>query len=150
MAAGEMTMTELNQHTMFLREHISLPRGIALAAEPFCDGWVVLSSGDALWLEKKTANLKWNLIVLTDTHARDGIARSAPEAIHRAVRLALQGVRRDFNAAELEKIEATRRMCLYLAKARISSRQLQESPFLGECQELSVRRAPAIFEAGNQ
>lgn len=143
-------MTELNRRTMFLREHISLPRGIALAAEPFCDGWVVLSSGDAMWLEKKIANLGWNLIVLTDTHARDGIARSAPSATHRAVRLALQDVRRDFNAAELEKVDATRRMGLYLAKARISSRHIQESPFLGGCEELSVRHTPATFEAGNR
>jgi hypothetical protein len=143
-------MTELNRHTIFLREHISLPAGIALAAEAFCDGWVVLKSGDALWLEKTIASLGWNFIVLTDVHARDGIASSASEAIHRSVRLALQSVSRDFNAAEIEKVVATRRLWLYIATARIFSRQIQESPFLGGCEELSVHHARETFEAGNQ
>lgn len=143
-------MTELIRHTMFLREHISLPQGIALAAEPFCDGWVILKSGDAAWLGKKIGGFGWNFIVLTDLHVRDAIARSAPAAMHRSVRLALQGISRDFNAAEIEKVETTRWLCLYIAKARILSREIQESPFLGGCEELSVHHAPETFEAGDQ
>jgi hypothetical protein len=150
MAAGGTAMMEPHPHTIFLREQISLPAGIALAAEPFCEGWVILNSGDAPWLEKKIASLGWKFIVLTDVHARDGIARSASEAIRRSVRCALQSVSRDFNAAEIEQVIATRRLWLYIATARISSRQIQESPFLGGCEELSVHYVPETFEAGNQ
>ncbi|MFP5229082.1 MAG: hypothetical protein ACLGXA_15815 [Acidobacteriota bacterium] len=143
-------MRELNPHAMFLREHISLPEGLALAAESFCDGWVILNSGDAAFLEKKVAALGWNFISLTDVHLRDGIARSAAEAIQSALRRALQSINRDFNAAEIESVEATRRLWLYTAKARIVSRQIQESPFLGGCEELSVHHAPQTFEAGDR
>lgn len=143
-------MGELNRHTMFLREHISLPEGIALAADPYCDGWVILNSGDAAWLGKKIAALGWNFIVLPDVHVRNRIARSAPDAIHRCVRLALQSINRDFNAAEIEQVDATRRLWLYIAKARISWRQIQESPFVGGCEELSVHHASQTFEAGGQ
>ena len=143
-------MMEPHPHTIFLREQISLPAGIALAAEPFCEGWVILNSGDAPWLEKKIASLGWTFMVLTDPHTRDGIAGSASEAIHRAIRLALCKIHKRFNAAEVEKIETARRLWLYIAKARILSRHIQESPFLDGCEELSVRHAPETFETGDQ
>ncbi len=143
-------MKEVNRYTMFLREHISLPAGITLAVEHFCDGWVILNSGDAPWLKKKVTDLGWNFITLTDVHSRRGIARSAPEAIQIAVRRALQRINSHFNAAEVENVAATRRLWLYIAEAIILSRQIQESPFLDGSEELSVHHASETFAEGDQ
>src|SRR5277367_6998112 len=91
-------MRELEQHTIFLREHIMLPEGIALAGETICEGWVVLQSGDAPWLDKTIRGLGWNSNVLTRMYWRSGYANSTQGAIYRAAQLALRKVDERFNA----------------------------------------------------
>lgn len=58
-------MRELGQHTILLRKHIMLPEGVALAGETLCEGWVILQSGDASWLDKTIRSLGWHSTVLT-------------------------------------------------------------------------------------
>src|ERR1700748_1116898 len=92
-------MRELEQHTIFLREHIMLPEGIALAGETICEGWVVLKSGDAPWLDTAIRSLGWNSTVLTQLYWSRGFANSAQDAVYRAAQLALRKVGKRFNAA---------------------------------------------------
>lgn len=58
-------MRELKQHTTFLRESIVLPEGISFTGETFCEGWTLLESGDASWLDTAIRSAGWNSFVLT-------------------------------------------------------------------------------------
>jgi hypothetical protein len=143
-------MRELEQHTIFLREHIMLPEGIALAGETICDGWVVLQSGDAPWLDKTIRGVGWNSSVLTRMYWKSGYANSAQDAIHRAAQLALRKVDERFNAAEIGHIVVAKHLWFYVARVGIFSRYIQESPFLGSCDELSTRSVRMTFESRHE
>jgi hypothetical protein len=143
-------MRELEEHTIFLREHIMLPEGIALDGETICEGWVVLQSGDAVWLDKTIRGLGWNSNVLTRVYWRCGYANRARDAIQRAAQLALRKVDKRFNAAEIGHIVVVKHLWFYVARVGIFSRYIQESPFLGICDQLSTRPGPMTFESRQQ
>jgi hypothetical protein len=143
-------MPELVEHTIFLREHIMLPEGIALAGNSICEGWVVLQSGDAVWLDKTIRGLGWNSNVLMREHWRRGYANRAQDAIYRAAQLALRKVDKRFNAAEIGHVGVVKHMWFYVARVGIFSRYIQESPFLGICNELSTPPVPITFESRQQ
>ena len=132
-------MRELKPHTIFLREHIMLPQGIAFAGEPICDGWVVLQPGDALWLNKTVEGLGWNFNVLTRMYWRSGYASRAQDAIHKAVQLILRKVAKRFNAAEIGHIVVVKHLWFYVARVGIFSRYIQESSPWGTCDEPSTQ-----------
>src|SRR5579862_3519553 len=143
-------MRELEQHTIFLREHIMLPEGIVLAGETICEGWVVLQSGDAPWLDKTIRDLGWNSNALTKMYWRSGYANTAQDAIYRAAQLALRKVGERFNAAEIGHIAVAKHLWFYVARVGIFSRYIQESPFLGSCDELSTRPVRMTFESRHE
>ena len=140
-------MRELEEHTIFLREHIMLPEGIALAGETICEGWVVLQSGDAPWLDKTIRGLGWNSNALTRMYWKSGFAICAQNAIRRAAQLALRKVNKRFNTAEIGHVAVAKHLWFYVARVGIFSRYIQESPFLGSCDELSTPPVPTTFDA---
>ena len=131
-------MRELEQHTIFLREHVMLPEGIALSGDFFCEGWLVLRSGNALWLDKTIRDIGWNSNVLTKLHWKHGFSTYAHDAIRRAAQLALRKVEKRFNSAEIGRIVVIKYLWFYIAKVAIFSRSIQESPFIGISDELST------------
>lgn len=143
-------MPKLEERTIFLREHIMLPEGIALAGNEICEGWVVLQSGDAMWLDKTIRDLGWNSNVLTQVGWRRGYANRAQDAIYRAAQLALRKVDKRFNAAEIGHLGVVKHLWFYVARVGIFSRYIQESPFLGICDELSAQPVPTTFESRQQ
>lgn len=143
-------MRELEQRTIFLREHIMLPEGIALAGEPICEGWVILQSGDAMWLDKAIRDLGWNSNVLTKMYWRSGYANRAQDAIDRAAQLALRKVNERFNAAEIGHIIVAKHLWFYVARLGIFSRYIQEGPFVGGCDELSAGPVQMTFESRHE
>jgi hypothetical protein len=116
-----------------------LPEGIALAGNGICEGWVVLQSGDAMWLDKTIRDLGWNSNVLTQVSWRRGYANRAQDAIYRAAQLALRKVDKRFNAAEIGHLGVVKYLWFCVARVGIFSRYIQESPFLGICDELSTQ-----------
>ena len=129
-----------------------LPEGIALAGESICEGWVVLQSGDALWLDKTIRGLGWNSNVLTRMYWRSGYANRAQDAVlkRETAQLALRKVEKRFNAAEIGHIDVAKHLWFYVARVGIFSRYIQESPFLGSCDELSTRPAQMAFEVKHE
>src|ERR1700740_563523 len=112
-------MRELELHTIFLREHITLPEGITLAGETICEGWVVLQYGDAPWLDTAIRSLGWNSALLTKLYWNRGFAIYAQGAIRRAAQLALRKVDKRFNAAEIGHVVVTKHLWFYIARVGI-------------------------------
>ena len=139
-------MRELKQHTTFLRESIVLPEGISFTGETFCEGWTLLESGDASWLDTAIRSAGWNSFVLTKKHWRSGFGPYSQNALQKTVRLALRKIDRNHNAAEIEHVEVTKYLWFYLAKISILARQIQRSPFLDMVADLSVLPEPLAWD----
>jgi hypothetical protein len=88
--------------------------------------------------------------VLTQLYWSRGFANRPQDAIYRAAQLALRKVGKRFNAAEIGHIVVTKYLWFYVARVGIFSRYIQESPFLGICDELSTRPEPMTFKSGHQ
>lgn len=115
-----------------------LPEGITLAGNSICEGWVILQSGEATWLDKAIRGLGWNSNMLTRTYWRSGYANRAQDAIYKAAQLALRKVDKRFNAAEIGHVIVVKRLWFYVARVGIFSRCIQENPFPGISEELST------------
>ena len=139
-------MQELKQHTTFLRERIVLPEGISFTGETFCEGWTLLKSDEASWLDLAIRKAGWNSFVLTKEHWRSGFGPYSQDALQKTVRLALRKIGKNYNAAEIEQVKLTKYLWLYLVKISILARQIQRSPFLGAVDELSVLPEPLAWD----
>jgi hypothetical protein len=139
-------MRELKQHTTFLRESIMLPEGISFTGEAFREGWTLLESVDASWLDTAICGAGWNSFVLPKKHWRSGFGPYSQDALQKTVRLALLKIDRNHNAAEIEHVEVTRYLWFYIAKVSILERQIQRSPFLGMVGDLSVLPEPLAWD----
>ncbi len=105
---GSVTMQELKQHTTFLRERVVLPEGISIFGETFCEGWTLLKSEEASWLDSGIRKAGWNSFVLTKEHWRSGFGLYSQDALQKTVRVALRQIGRNHNAAEIEQIKVTK------------------------------------------
>src|ERR1700754_1170533 len=139
-------MQDLEQHTIFLRENTALPDGIALDSKAIYEGWCILQSGDSVWLDAVIRSFGWNSAVLTEIYWGSGYANCAQDAIYRAAQLALRKLNHRFNAAEIGHIVVARHLWFYVARVGVFSRYIQESPFLGTCDELSAYPKATTFE----
>jgi len=81
---------------------------------------------------------------------RRGYANRAKDAIYRAAQLALRKVDKRFNAAEIGHLGVVKHLWFYVARVGIFSWYIQESPFLGICDELSTQPVPTTFESRQQ
>jgi hypothetical protein len=139
-------MQELKQHTTFLRERVALPEGISIFGETFCEGWTLLKSDEASWLDSAIRRAGWNSFVLTKEHWRSGFGPYSQDALQKTVRLALRRIGRNHNVAEIEQIKVTKYLWFYLVKISILASQIQRSPFLGMVDELSVPPEPLAWD----
>lgn len=139
-------MRELKQHTTFLRENIELPEGISITGATFFEGWTLLKSEDASWLDVAIRKAGWNYFVFTKEHWRSGFGPDFQDSLKKTVQLALRKINRNHNAAEIQQVEVTRYLWFYLVKVSILARQIQRSPFLGMVDELSMLPEPPVCE----
>ena len=87
-------MTILAESNVLLRTRIDLPQGFKVAAGEFRDGWMVMRTGGARRLERKTRACGWNFVRLGDAALRSGVGDTSQQAIASALRLALKQIGR--------------------------------------------------------
>ena len=88
--------------------------------------------------------------MLTKLHWSRGFATDAQGAVRRAAQLARRKVDKRFGAAEIGHVVVAKYLWFYLARVSIFPRYIQESPFLGFCDELSTPFVPMAFDGGDQ
>jgi hypothetical protein len=123
-------MHNIAKLTMLLRRHAELPDGLSLAIEEFPEGWNVVQSGDADWLDKKVRRRRWHLHSINEGSPRSGVGKTSQEAIACALKLALRHLSPRFNMAKVEHIELKEYPWFFLAKVKVSSYQIQQSTVL--------------------
>jgi hypothetical protein len=127
---------------MFLRVGCILPDGLDLAQEHFCKEWMCVEDTMAAALDTKVRNAGWHFMWLHSSYSRLGVGRGATSAIGKATTRALNQVERRFNAAELDLVNVSKYPGFQVARVTIHARQIQEGPFLGPVDEISIPRFP--------
>ena len=144
-------MHNIAKLTMLLRKHAELPDGLMLAIEEFPEGWNVVQSGDAHWLDKKVRRRKGHLLLIDEGSLRSGVGKTSQEAIAGALKLALRHLSPCFNAAKVEHIELKEYPWFILAKVKVSSYQIQQSTVLSVIDDSASTTLPmdVMTSSGN-
>ena len=128
---------------MFLRTGCILPDGMDLIQTRFDEKWMSVENATAAILDARIRNAGWHFMFLQTAHSRLGIGRTAESATSKAMALALKQTEGRFNAAGLGLIKVTRFPGLYVAKATLHTRQIQQHASLGLVGEMTLRQIPA-------
>ena len=129
---------------MFLRTGCTLPDGLDLNQEQFCEKWMSVKDTISMALDVKIRNAGWHFMWLPDVCSRFGFGLTAKSATDRAVTRALNRVKRRFNAAELDSIEVSKYPGFQVAKITIYARQIQRSSSLGLVDEMTIRQLETL------
>jgi hypothetical protein len=123
---------------MFLRTGCTLPDGIDLVQEQFCEKW--MSAADTMAV---ALNAGWHFMWLEGTYSRPGAGRTVESAIAKAVALALNQVNGRFHAAELDSISVRKYPGFLVAKVTLHARHIQHAAMLGQLDEMPIPTVPA-------
>ena len=126
---------------MFLRTACTLPDGIDLVQEQFCEKWLSVADTTAAALDVFIRNAGWHFMWLEGPYSRLSAGRTAESAIAKAMMLALNQVKERFNAAELDSINVRKYPGFLVAKVTLHARHIQQAATLGPVQETTIRRA---------
>jgi hypothetical protein len=127
-------------HAMFLRIGCTLPDGLVLRQEPFCEAWASVEGTMPFILDAKVRSLGWHFMGLEDAYSRLGIGLTATSAICNAISRALDRVKSRFNAAELYSIKVPKCPGFRVAKITLHSRHIQKGASLGLIDEMTIRQ----------
>ena len=125
-------------YTIFLRTGCSLPPGLALNQELFCESWMSVEDTTASSLDVKVRSANWHFMWLTESHPSLGIGRTAESAYRNAIALALKKIQQRFNAAELSLLKITKYPGFQVASVVLHSRQIQQHASLGLADEKAL------------
>ena len=117
-------------NTVFLRDECILPSQFTLLQEPFSKGWAEAIGTVASELDAAIRALGWHFMWMVDSRAALALGRTAETAILRALARAFPGVRKRFNAAELDSIQVTNFPGFHLARVTVQARQIQRQTSL--------------------
>ncbi|MFZ3342831.1 MAG: hypothetical protein WA213_18250, partial [Terriglobales bacterium] len=110
---------------VFLRRECVLPDRLDLCLQPVDETWSVVEQIPALVFDTMIRRAGWHFMWLQDSRSRRGIGFTEEAAIRRALSLALKGVAKRFNAAELDSLQITEYPGFQIANVRIQTLQIQ-------------------------
>lgn len=131
----------MKQYAIFLRTGCSLPRGLALVQEPFCEKWISVEDTTAAALDIKVRSANWHFIWLTEAHSGVAMGLTAESACSSAIALALKKVQQRFNTAELSVLKITKYPGFQVARVILQTRQIQQHASLGLADEMAFRES---------
>src|ERR1700751_3377566 len=120
-------MHDIAERTVLLRGSMALPYDFELVKAEFQEGWNLVQSGDARWLEQKIRQYGWHFTWIAEKSMRGGVGQTSQKAIAGALKVALRGVSEHYNAAEVEHIKLTRYPWFFLSSVRVYPYQIQQS-----------------------
>ncbi len=117
-------------HSVFLRSECILPDQLDPCREPIGQEWSVVEEIPALVFDTMIRQAGWHFLWLQGACSRRGIGLTEEKAIHRALSLALKGVSKRFNAAELDSLEITEYPGFHIANVTVQTLQIQRQASL--------------------
>jgi hypothetical protein len=126
-------------HSVFLRKGCILPNPLDPLQGPIGDHWTMVEEIPASVFDTMIRHAGWHFMWVHGASARRGFGTTRDHATSRALSHALNGVRRRFNAAELDSVQVTKYPGFYMAKVAVQPRQIQHHTSL-EMPDESPRR----------
>jgi hypothetical protein len=117
-------------HSVFLRKDCILPDHLEPLQEPVCENWTMVQEIAAPVFDSVIRQSGWHFMWINGASIRRGFGTTQQNATSRALTHALQGVRRRFNAAELDSVQVTRYPGFFVANVSVQPRQIQHDSSL--------------------
>ena len=133
----------MNLHSVFLRSECILPDRLDPCRQPVGKEWSVVEEIPALVFDTMVRQAGWHFMWLQEASSRRGIGLTEEAATHRALTLALKGVPKRFNAAELDFIEVTEYPGFHIARVTVQTLQIQRHASLNVAVGQNPQPAPA-------
>lgn len=130
----------MNSGAIFLRAGCTLPDGLDLRQEPFCEMWMSVDDTSSTILDAKIRTAGWHFMWLADAYSCHGFGSTEASAVTKAITRALGQVKGRFNAAELESIKVSKYPGVQIAKITLHARQIQQQAYLSLIDEITLRR----------
>ncbi len=107
-----------------------LPNRLDLLRKPIGDNWTIVEDLPALVFDTLICQIGWNFMWLRGSCARKGFGMTRQDATHRALVYALNGIARQFNAAELDSVLVANCLGFHIATVTVEPRHIQEEASL--------------------
>jgi hypothetical protein len=112
-------------HAIFLRDECTLPERFVPHQEQFCRDWMLVEGFAALTFDSKIRGAGWHFMWRLGSSARRGCGRTREGALHHALKRALKVTEKQFNASELDSIQARKYPGFYVVKVVLQPRLIQ-------------------------
>ena len=120
----------MKPHSVFLRKDCVLPEPLDPLTEPAGENWTRVEEIPAAVFDTMIRQKGWHFLWVDRPRKRKGLGLTEKGAAKRALALALKGVERRFNAAELIDAQATKYPGFYVASVTLQPRQIQQYTWL--------------------
>ncbi len=94
--------------------------------EPLGDNWTLVEEITSRVFDTMIRHAGWHFMWMQGSSSRRGFGLTQELATHRALMRALKGVRRRFNAAELDSVRITKYLGFQIANVTVQPRQIQQ------------------------
>jgi hypothetical protein len=134
-------MHKIKELTIIVRDQIQLPDELNLETEVFPEGWKVVQSGNAYWLDQQIRAYGWHFVRPSQGLLRSGVGQTPEEALTHASKLALRRIEARFNAVEVRSFEMSNYPGFCIARLQVFPCQIQMNAVLspsGEDSELPM------------
>ena len=134
----------MRPHSVFLRRECILPEQLNPIRKAVGDNWNQVEELSAPVFDTMIRQAGWHFMWMQGPCSRRGIAFTKEVATLRALAHSLRGIRRRFNAAELDSVQVTKLLGFHIARVTLHPRQIQRQTSLESNDKLPLRPAPAI------
>lgn len=133
----------MKQHSVFLRKECILPERLDPLTEPVGENWTLVEEITAPVLDTMIRRMGWHFLCVLRPYYRRGLGITEADAVRRALARALRGVARQYNAAELVSVQATKYLGLHIANVTLQPRLIQQHTWL----DFPDKRQPQVVPA---
>ncbi|MGA2571048.1 MAG: hypothetical protein ABSF23_11065 [Terracidiphilus sp.] len=120
----------MKPHSVFLRKECILPERLDPLTEPVGENWTLVEEITAPVLDTMIRRMGWHFLCVLRPYYRRGFGVTEADAVRRALARALRGVARQYNAAELVSVRATKHLGLHIANVTLQPRLIQQHTWL--------------------
>ncbi len=113
-------------HSVFLRKGCTLPERLDPLREPFGENWMLVEEITSAVFDTMIRQAGWHFMWMQGSSSRRGFGLTQKLATDRALARALKGVKRRFNAAELDSVQIAAYFGFQIANVTVQPRQIQQ------------------------
>ena len=129
----------MNAHSVFLRKECILPDGLDPLTEPVGEDWTLIEEIAAPVLDTMIRRRGWHFLCVLRPYRRKGFGLTEERAVQGALARGLNRLAKQYNAAELISVQATKNLGLHIAVVTLQPRLIQQHTWLEDPEKTHPR-----------